>query len=211
MTYRIYQIGQGVPVEAVSSVQLLSVGVEGTLGALRRLVHPDGDVFPPLTYYTNPIRTFNFATDTLRHPIVNVSRTLSSTKVIRFEEVVEDVVVTEVWEPIGGLSMPFFMLAYLYEYLNNPPALDIANPQYIIWEPRDETTDTYKVELIGVQVGGGSPGKFNMRQYRARGGPNGVSGLGTIDTPTDTMDVVPSTLLDQPVSVTMRIVEKVAV
>ena len=202
MTYRIYQVQQGVPVEAVSTVQLLSVGEPGTVGALRRLVHPDGATFPPITYYTNPTRTFNFAVDALRHPIVNVARTLSSSKTIRFEEVVEDVIVTEVWEPLGGLSTPFFMFAFLYEYLNNPPALDIVNQQYIIWEPRDETTDTYYVELIGVQLGSGNPGKYSIRHHRASGGT-------VIDTPTDTMDVSPTTLLDQPMSVTMRIISKV--
>lgn len=207
MAFRIYQIGQGVPVEAEDTIQLMSSGEPASPGSLRRLVHPDSDLFPPLTYYANPTRTFNFANDVWRSPIINIQRTLSSTKVIRFEEVLEDVIVTEVWEPLGGFSMPFFMFAALYEYWVNAPALDIVTPQYILWEPRDETEDVYKVELVGLQLGSGSPGRYNFRRHRAAGGP---SAGGTIDTPTDTMDVSPTSLLDQPVALALRIVEKVS-
>lgn len=206
MTFRIYQVQQGVPITAVSSLQLLSAGEAGTATAHRRLVHPDGDLFPPITYYTNPTRTFNFANDVLRHPIVDVTRTLTSSRTIRFEEVVEDVIVTEQWEPIGGLSMPFFMYAFLYEYLVNPPELDIANQQYIIWEPRDETVATFRVEVIGLQLGSGNPGRHSIRRLRAKGGP---SDGGTIATPTDTMDTSPTSILDVLVTLTMRIIEQV--
>jgi hypothetical protein len=209
VSFRIYQLQQGVEVEAESTVFLLPSGLSGVRGALRRLVHPDSGEFPPLVYYLNPTRTFNFSTDVLRHPIAAVVRTLSSSKTIRFEEVIEDVVVVEQWETGGGVSMPLFMAHQLMEYLNNPPAFASVNQTYIIWEPRDETDDTYEVEVLGVQIGGGSPGKYSMKRFIASGGPSDPDNPGPIDTPTDTMDVSPTALIDQVVTVTMRIISKI--
>ena len=209
MSYRIFQLQQGVAVTATSTVFLLPSGLSGTRGSLRTLTHPDTGNFPPITYYLNPTRTFNFSTDVLRHPIATVVKTLTSSKTIRFEEVTEDVVVVEQWETGGGASMPLFMAHQLFEYLNNPPAYSSVDQTYIIWAPRDETTDTYNVEVLGVQVGGGSPGKFSMKRFIAAGGPSDPDNPGPVLTPTDTMDVSPTALLDQVVTVTMRIISKV--
>lgn len=209
MTFRIFQVLQGDEVAEQDTVQLLPSGLTGTTGALRRLVHPDAGTFPALVYYSNPTRTFNFDSDVLRHPIASIVRTLSTSKTIRFEEVVEDVVITEQWEPGGGLSMPVFFFRQLYEYLVNPPEFDPALQTYIIWEPRDDSDDTFEVEVLGLQVGGGSPGKYNVKKYIGRGGPNDPQTPGTILTPTDTMDVSPTALLDQVVTLTMRIIRKV--
>lgn len=208
MSFRIYQIQQGVAVEAVAEVQLLPSGSTGVAGALRRLVHPDGGLLPPLVYYRNPDRTFNFDNDVLRHPITSVTRTLSSSRTVRFEEVTEDVIVTERWEAGGGLSMPGFMFRQLYNYLVNPPAFSAVAQTYIIWEPRDETDDTYEVEVIGLQVGSG-PGRFSIKKHVARGGASDPQTPGTLATPTDTMDVAPTYLLDQPVDLTMRIISRI--
>ena len=209
MSYRIYQLQQGVAVEVTSTIVLLPSGLSGTRGALRRLVHPDSGNFPPIVYYLNPTRTFNFSTDVLRHPIASVVRTLTSSKTIRFEEVVEDVVVVEQWEIGGGVSMPLFLCHQLYEYSNNPPEFSSVNQQYIIWEPRDETADTYEVEVLGVQVGGGSPGKYSMKRYLGDGGPNDPNNPGPVLSPLDTLDVSPTALIDQVVMVTMRIISKI--
>lgn len=208
-TSRLYQILQGTPITATPTVQLLPSGVQGTRGALRRLVHPEDSTWPAIVYYRNPDRTLNFSTDYLRHPINSLVRTASSTKLVRFEEVAEDVIVTELWEAGGGLSLPLFVIHQLYEYLNNPPAFSATAQQYIVWEPRDETDDTYRVQVIGLQVGGGG-GRYNMRRRWSNGGPNDPTTPGTILTPTDTMDVSPNPLMDQPVALTMRIIEKVA-
>lgn len=207
MTFRIFQLGQGTVEEAVAEVQLLPSGLTGVQGSLRRLVHPSLGLLPPLVYYRNPDRTFNFDADVLRHPIAAVTRTLSTSKTVRFEEVTEDVVVTERWEAAGGLSMPVFMFRQLYNYLNNPPPFSAAAQTYIIWEPRDETDFTYEVEILGLQVGSG-PGKFSIKKYQARGGPSDPTNPGTQDTPTDSMDVVPTAILDQPVDLTMRIISR---
>lgn len=209
MSVRIFQVLQGAPATASSTIQLLPSGLTGIRGSLRRLVHPDTANFPPVVYYLNPTRTYNFDSNVLRHPIAALVRTLSSSKLVRFEEVTEDVVITEVWEPGGGLSMPVFLFRQLYEYALNPPAFAAVGQTFITWEPRDETESTWNVEVIGIQVGGGSPGRFNVKKFQADGGPNDPrTPTATILTPTDTMDVSPTALIDQPVVLTMRIVSQ---
>lgn len=207
MTFRNYQIQQGIAVTAQSSVQLLSAGQTGTRGARRRLVHPTSGTFAPIVYYLNPTRTINFDNDVLRSPITSTIRTLGSTRVVQFAELAEDVIVQELWESRPGLSMPVFMFRFLYEYLVNPPAFDAVSPVYIQWEPRDRTEKVYNVQVLGLEVG--SRG-YSIRHWQSDGGPNdpgapGATGL----TPTDTMDVSPTAILDQPVTLTMRIVGEV--
>jgi hypothetical protein len=187
MTSRLYQIQQGQAVAAASTVQLLASGVQGDRSALCRLVHPDTDTFPAVVYYKNPDRRFNFSTDVLKHPIVSVVRTASSSKLVRFESLDEDTIITEVWNGGQVLSLPLFSVHQLEEMVLNPPAFSATAQEYIIWEPRNETTDTYYVEVIGLQVGGGNPGKFNMRRWFAAGGPNDPVSPGPADTPTDTI------------------------
>jgi hypothetical protein len=184
--------------------------VAGDRSALCRLVHPDDSTFPPVVYYKNPDLRYNFSTDVLRHPIASVVRTASSSKLVRFEEVEEDAIITGVW--VGGgrfLSLPLFIVHQLYEYVNNPPDFNALSQEYIIWEPRNETDDTFQVEVIGLQVGGGTPGKYAMKRWFAGGGPNDPLSPGPGDTPTDTMDVAPTALLNENVILTMRMIGKV--
>jgi hypothetical protein len=209
MSSRLYQIQQGLAVTAASTVQLLPSGTEGDRNALSRLVHPDSDTWPPVVYYRNPDVRYNFSTDVLRHPIASVVRTASSSKLIRFEEVEEDKVITEVWSGGRSASLPLFTIHQLYEMVVNPPELNALAQEYIVWEPRNETTDTYNVEVIGLQVGGGSPGKFGMKRWFATGGPNDPSDPGPRDTPLDNLDVTPTALITENVILTMRMVSKV--
>ncbi len=209
MTRRVFQLLQGVPVVAAPTVQLLPAGEVGDRGALRRLVHPDTRNFPPLVYYLNPTRTFNFDTDVLRSPIISTTRTLNSTVTTRFEEVVEDVIVIERWEPLGGLSIPTFVWREFYNYWVNPPAFSQTDQEYIRWYPRDETTSSYDIEIVDLRVGGGSPGRYGIRKHRSIGGPNDDRAPGPTLTPTDTMDVSPSSILDQPLDLFMRMIREV--
>jgi len=209
VTNRIYQIGQGTPVVAESTVQLLSAGLTGSKGAKRRLVHPDSATHPTLTYYKNPDRTVNFDQDILRHPIASAIRTIGGTVVVRFEELDEDVIVSEVWEAGGGFSMPVFQFRDLYNLFLNPPAFAAVGQLYTRWEPRDETDDAYHVELLDLQVGGGGLGKFDVKKWCADGGPNDPNLPGAIANPLDSLDVSPTALIDQQVTLVLRIVEKV--
>jgi hypothetical protein len=203
----LYQIQQGLPSTSTPSVTLLPSGLAGDLGSLSRLVHPDDDNLPPVVYYKNPDRRSNFSTDVLKHPITKLVRTASSSKLIRFEEVTEDVVVTETWTPSGGLSLPLFMVHQIYEYLDNAPAFSATNQEYIVWEPRNETDDTYHVEIVDFFVGS-TARKFNMKRYMSNGGPFDPFNPGSKMTPTDTMDVSPTALIDQQAVLIMRIVER---
>lgn len=202
MASRLYTILQGSPVVAASTVTLLPTGLPGTKGALRRMVHPDSTNFPEIVYYLNPTRTVNFSTDFLPTPITEVVRTLTSSRLVRFEELAEDVIVQEIWEPSGGFSMPLFMFQQLKEYAINPPAFSSTAQTFINWEPRDRTSDVWKVQVLDAAIP-------SVRMYQSDGGPNDPNVTGTIDTPTDSMDTSPTALLDQPVTVTMRLVEKV--
>lgn len=206
MTYRIYQLQQGVPITSAPTIQLLPSGLVGTRGALRTLVHPTSATFPQITYYKNPDVTVNYDSDTLRTPIVDVVRTLSSSKLVRFEEVVEDVVVQEIWQPGGGLSMPVFLFRQLYEYVLNPPPFDTVAQTYIQWAPRDRSDQVFDVQLIGLQAGNGG---YRTRYFQARGGPNDAAVPGPVLTPTDTMDVSPTAIMDEVVTLTIRIVAEV--
>ena len=104
--------------------------------------------------------------------------------------------------------MPIFLFRQLYEYVNNEPVFAAVGQTYIVWEPRDESDSTWNVEMISLKVGGGTPGRFNIKKYQSRGGPNDPQTPGTVLTPTDTMDVSPTALIDQPVTLTMRIVSQ---
>ncbi len=210
MSSRLYTYLQGASVTAAATLQLLPSGSTGTRGALRRLVHPDSANFSPLVYYRNPDRQGNFDTDVLRTPIVSVIRTAAASRTLRFEEIESDVLVREQWLPEGGLSMPDFMFRQLYEYYVNVPDFSATNQEYITWEPRDETTSSWKVQIIDLNVGGNTLGTYNIRKYIAAGGPSDPLDPGPLFTPTDGLDVSPGApILDAPVTLTMRIIEEV--
>jgi len=203
---RTYQINQGIPVSSTGQVTLLPAGLTGTRGARRRLVHPDTTSFSPVLYDRNPQRTVNFDNDVLLKPAVTVVKTATSTRVVRFDELEEDVIVTEIWEAAGGLSVPGYFFRQLYEMAVNQPAFVPSAPVYIQWEPRDRTDDVYNVEIVGFGLGGQA---YDFRPWVSEGGPNDPNNPGTILTPTDVLDVTPAEILDRPITLSMRIVAKV--
>ena len=203
-----FPIYAGVPISATSSVTLVETGMTGDRTAKTRLVHPDAVTFPPLVYYRNPDRRWNFDQAPLLAPIVNVQRTIGSTRVTRFEQGVEDVLVTEVWESgQGRASMTASQFRLLYELLINPPAFDPNAPEYIQWEPRNETDSVFNVELLALQLGGSGENPYDVRVWRATGGQ--YHG-GTVREPIDSLDLVESGLVDREVRLSMRIVSEVA-
>src|SRR5689334_10982490 len=156
-------IQQGTPVTASSTLTFLGTGSAGDPAAARRLVWPTGvsPLLAPLVYAVasngvvlNPSRLLNFDAVPLPHPRTQVVETLGTTRSVRFERALADVVVTEIWEAKGGASMPTSLFRLLYEYLANA-ALIPADGPYIVWEPRDRTTARYSVALLSLGVGGG--------------------------------------------------------
>lgn len=211
MSFRIYEIFQGSPVEAADSTTILGTGSAGTPGAARRLVHPDSDNIPPLSYPLNPDRTFNLDNEVLRVPFSSTVLTLSDRKLVRFEGNLADAVVTEVWIADGvKASMPTFFFRLLYEFLANPPAFDPITPDFIQWEPRDRSGKVYNVQIIDLSVGQ-SPGGDVLQKFDVNDGivPGGASDGGDTQHGLDAFDDAGGGVMDRTVFLQMKVVSEV--
>lgn len=209
MALKIFQIQAGTPITAQATTTLVAAGSTNDPTARRRLVHPDDQNFPPLVYPKNPDRDFNFDEgngELLVRPITELVRTIGSTKLVRYEELTEDVIITELWLADGGLSMATWFARKLYEYWINEPNNSAPVPEFITWEPRDAPGGkVFNVQLVRLLVGGEAA--FDWTDVRAWGGPNDPFGLGgNILTPADLEDVTPTGFLDRDVALIMRIV-----
>lgn len=210
-------IQQGTPVVVTDTATFLGTGTAGDPAACRRLVFPDGVVdgnadpvaLAPIVYAVtttgrclNPNRTFNLDNVVLPHPTTAAVKTLGSTKVVRFEERDEDVIVTEVWTAGGGASMPTSLFRLFYEYLLNERF--IPTGLYITWEPRDRSEKTYLVELLSLSAGGGDgEQRFDLADIRG-----GDSTTGSIDAVLERVGPAATGLVDVDVSLRMRIVSE---
>lgn len=197
-------IGLGAPTVSESSLTILSIGQDGDPTAQQILTHPDSDNFPPIVFYRNPDFITNLDNVVLRGPDARLQKTSSSSKLLRQEQVLEDIVCELTWGAQQGTraSMPTFLFRQLYEYLINPPTFSATAQTYIEWQPRDKSLLTYNVELYQIRVGGGSGANvFNVHDYRLP--------TTTIANPLDTMDVSPTGLVDQAVTVSLRTVSEV--
>jgi hypothetical protein len=201
---RIYSIFAGSPVSAALGVTLLGIGSPATPAAKRRLTHPDTAIVP-VTYFANPDETDNFDLEPLPRPDAMALKTLTSTRVVRFEETLEDVIVTERWIGEGAkAAMPSFFFRQLYNLWLNPPDLSVSNPVYVQWEPRDQGTIVYKVELLSLTAGGDAA--IQSTELLAQGGK--FDG-GTYEAPLDPLNALRTGLVPKTVELTMRIVAKV--
>lgn len=168
------QQGESVVVEA--ELFFLGTGSAGDPASPRRMVWPSAvsPLLAPLVYSVdssgitlNPTRTLNFDTQVLPHPRTQVVETLGTSRVVRFERGVSDVVVTEVWDPAAGASMPTSLLRLFYEYLRNGALLPAAGP-FITWEPRDRSERVYEVALVSLSAGGtDEETRFDIADVRA--------------------------------------------
>lgn len=171
---RLFEIFQGSATTAQEVSTILGLGPTGDATARRRLVHPEPASFAPILYFQNPDRTWNLDNDLLYAPITAVLRALDGSAVTRFEEVMADVLVTELW--VGSdqkFSMPAFFFRQLYEYLLNPPTYNPANQAFIQYSPQDKNTKTWNVELIRLAVGAGTdPSQlYDINEFFPRGSP----------------------------------------
>lgn len=169
-------IQQGEPVVAEEELFFLGTASAGDPRAPRRLVWPTAvsPLLAPIVYAIgadatplNPGRTLNLDVEVLPHPRVEVVETLGTTRSVRFERGVSDVVVTEIWEAKGGASMPTSFFRLLYEYVRNAHLIAAAGP-YVIWEPRDRSEKTYEVALLSLTAGGSDgESRFDIADVRA--------------------------------------------
>ena len=197
-----YFILQGAPVVTPTGLTLLGVGSSGTVGALRRMTHPDSVNFSILTYQANPPVTTNMDNDALLGVQAQPVKTLSTTQIIRFDDQLDDVIISEKWTASRGATMPTYFFRQLYEYLVNPPVLDPINQTYITWEPRDLNTKSFDIQLFGLSVGSGEGiSQYTMQEFRL---PDSTS----IRHPLESLDVSPTGLLLGDVTVQFRIVRE---
>lgn len=210
---KIYPISLGTPLSGAVGLTFLGTGSAGTRGALRRLIHPNPSL-PPITYWGNPDRTFNLDNDVLISPRVNALRGLEDTTLVRFEDAISDVIVTEIWTATEGrrYSVPTFFFRLLDEYWVNTPDYEPLAQEYIQWQPRDRNDFTYNIEIIRLTVGGGAENNqlFDVADVRQRGGkydPN-FPGAPYMNS-TDSLNVLETGLLDRTMQLQFKIKSKV--
>lgn len=206
--HKIFEVFEGVESVDTVSLVLIGSGPAGDPSAYRRLVHPDGEDFPPLVYASNPDRTINLDNAVLPAPLVSSQMTLTSTRVTRFERGIEDTICQEIWSADRSrASMTVAQFRLLYELFLNPPEFDPALPAWLVWEPRDRTDRVYNVELLLLTCGGNdSAAAFDVRPLYAKGG---LYDGGDVSAPLDHFDTVRTGLLDREVRLTMRVVSEV--
>lgn len=214
MSGTLIAIQQGNPTVVQTSVTFIGTGSAGDPAACSRLVFPTtvSPLLAPIVYAVgqdglcfNPTRRLNFDKVPLPHPETSVVRTLGGTNVVRFEGLTEDVVVTEVWSNQAGASMPTFLLRLFYEYLINAALIDPATDDPIVWEPRNQSDNTYQVELLSLSVGGGTgESQFDVLDVRPDYGV-----VGDFDNALTTLNTTPTGLVDEEVRLRMRILAQV--
>lgn len=197
---KVYPISQGTPITAAVGLTFLGTGSSGTRGAKRWLVHPDSSL-PPITYFSNPDRTFNMDNDALPSPRVKAFRGLEDTTLVRFEDELSDVIITEIWTAAQGqrVSMPTFFFRLLYEYFVNEPEFDPVDQEYIQWYPRDRNDLVFNIEIMRLTVGGGAQNNqlFDISDIRQKGGKYDPNFAATIMNSTDDLNALETGLVDR--------------
>ena len=164
-SYKNFFINEGTPTVVSAGVVLLSAGVQGTAGALRRMTHPETDI-ADLIYWGNPDQWTNMDNDALLHPITSTVQTLGGRVVNVFPQTVADILVTETWSGgAGQASMPGSFWRRLFNYVRNRPNVD----EYVTWEPRDINDRIFQVVLVSV-IAGRSVRALEAVEVRDRGG-----------------------------------------
>lgn len=200
---RSFTIFLGTPTPITTTITLVDAGSSGDGKALRVLTHPDSGI-ADLPYAENPDRTLNIDNDLLLGATARVVRTETSSKVLRWNDLPVDTVITELW--IGtdqNASMLTAFFRQLYEYYLNPPAYSPTAQTYITWAPRDRSGSVYNVDLFDFFAGsGGDLTRFDVKDVRGVGG-------GEIAGDLEQLLTVPSGLVDRSVTLRMKIVSEV--
>ena len=123
-----------------------SMQVHGT----RLLYHSGLDL--QCLYTGMPSSTKNFSWDLLTTKQSVSTVTLASTKFSLYTRGPNDVVIKEVWDPVGGASMEWVQFHCLHQMFTNCP--DWANGESLIWRPMDRNCKVYTVDFVNMVVDG---------------------------------------------------------
>ncbi len=134
-----------------------------------------------LEYYLAPHEWTGMAEDAIIAPIWASQQTLSSTANTLWPGVLRDVAPEERWLPDAGLSMPLDMLKSLIAFWMNPPDPAVG---YVEWHPSYVTSLKFHVIITAIEVAGAPM--------------------------TMSPQTVGSNLVEYPVTVKLRIIDRVA-
>lgn len=146
----------------------------------RFLAHSDGTV---IQYDVLPTDTVGFAWSPMQHRDFVTTKTLGSTKTAVWDCNVDDLIIKEVFEPTGGLSMPWGQLLAMYGIYKG--GIDWDAGETLTWAPLDRTCTRYPVDVINMLVDGE---EFDPKW---RGNPTGLLGgnNATCGAPANMLDV----------------------
>lgn len=200
---RVFEILLGTPAEEEEDIVFVPLASAGDLDAKSRLVYPGtSPALSPIVYFSNPDRRLGFDNEPIIEPSSQVIQTLDSQQLLSFTRSIVDVIVVETWTiEAGKLAMPISMYRELRAYILNPPAAGL----FINWEPQNQSTKAYQVQLVSLKAGTSAIPEAAEFQPRGHGGGAVVAG------PADDLDVSLSTsgFLEVQCELTLRIVAEV--
>lgn len=171
---KIFDIFEGDPAEAEAGIAFIELASDGDPTAKSRLVYPGSPPeLPPITYFTNPDRRLGFDNDSLiNKPAVTMVQTLDDQVKLSFDSTIADRNIIERWTVDGGkLASSIAFYRELRGYFENPPDEDVDG--YIEWSPANQSTKTFNVQLVKLQVGS-DPMLDDVTEFRPIGG-NGTN------------------------------------
>lgn len=130
-------------------------GYDTRLVNTRLLVHSNYTAIP---YPYLPTTTSHFGWDLMPRRDHVSQKTLTSTLHSVWGAQVDDIVIKEVWEAPGGISLQWPFILALHElYLNPPNWLD---GESLIWRPLDRNPYTYPVDIVDMVI---DSEEFNLK------------------------------------------------
>lgn len=154
----------GIHMDLSGRVYRVAVG-DFFLDPQRILRHPS---FPQVegqgvfTYDFNPDDTLNFIYSVARKVDSQVLRTIASSVLVRSVEEPADVIIQEIWTGGSGKASA---LASMYRTLYNFWLTTPAVGESLTWFPQDLSTESFGVEIAGLELGGVD---IAYREFRER-------------------------------------------
>ncbi len=181
MAFRIFEINAGAAVAEAEAITFIELASAGDPNAKSRLIYPTvapaAPAFNPVSYFTNPDQRPGFDNNQIWNtPRNTLVETLDDHVLVSFEQNTKDRIVDEIWTAEGGkLSMPTSFLRELRNYHENAPDPEVEG--FITWQPQNQGTKTYEVQLVFLQVGADVLMPMAGPEYKPLGGTvGGIAG-----------------------------------